>query len=140
MISAFLLTILSLRKTVMGDVYIFDRTKHPSDPPKDNVCKPDITLQGHTKEGYVNTFAQFTTWPNPVIHFAEHSNANSTACSFGLDWNTIRSGHVLSASEDQTICHWYEFHHCISLCDVHTRANKLCSNLWIKGYRGLYQG
>lgn len=63
-------------KTVMGDVYVFDRTKHPSDPPKDNICKPDITLQGHTKEG------------------------------FGLDWNTIKTGHLLSSSEDETICHW----------------------------------
>jgi histone-binding protein RBBP4 len=37
-------------KTVMGDVYVFDRTKHPSVPTGD-VCKPDITLRGHTKEG-----------------------------------------------------------------------------------------
>ncbi|PLW19053.1 hypothetical protein PCANC_07746 [Puccinia coronata f. sp. avenae] len=63
-------------KTVTGDVYVFDRTKHPSDPPKDNVCRPDITLRGHSKEG------------------------------FGLDWNPIKSGEVLSASEDETICHW----------------------------------
>jgi len=63
-------------KTITGDVYVFDRTKHPSDPPKDNVCKPDITLRGHSKEG------------------------------FGLDWNPIKSGEVLSASEDETICHW----------------------------------
>ena len=39
-------------KTVMGEVYIFDRTKHPSSPSSD-VCKPDITLRGHTKEGCV---------------------------------------------------------------------------------------
>lgn len=37
-------------KTVMGEVYVFDRTKHPSQPMGD-VCKPDITLRGHTKEG-----------------------------------------------------------------------------------------
>lgn len=37
-------------KTVMGEVYIFDRTKHPSQPTSD-VCKPDMTLKGHTKEG-----------------------------------------------------------------------------------------
>lgn len=37
-------------KTVMGEVYIFDRTKHPSQPTTD-VCKPDIILRGHTKEG-----------------------------------------------------------------------------------------
>lgn len=39
-------------KTVMGEVYIFDRTKHPSQPTND-VCKPDIILRGHTKEGLV---------------------------------------------------------------------------------------
>lgn len=37
-------------KTVMGEVYVFDRTKHPSQPTGD-ACKPDITLRGHTKEG-----------------------------------------------------------------------------------------
>lgn len=37
-------------KTVMGEVYIFDRTKHASQPTSD-VCKPDITLRGHSKEG-----------------------------------------------------------------------------------------
>lgn len=35
----------------MGDVYVFDCTKHQSDPPKDAPCKPDITLRGHKKEG-----------------------------------------------------------------------------------------
>ncbi|GAA5976653.1 hypothetical protein JCM11641_005652 [Rhodosporidiobolus odoratus] len=64
-------------KTVTGDVYVFDRTKHPSQPIGD-VCKPDITLRGHSKEGY------------------------------GLDWNPLsgKQGHVLSASDDTTVCHW----------------------------------
>ncbi|SCZ98844.1 BZ3500_MvSof-1268-A1-R1_Chr3-1g05658 [Microbotryum saponariae] len=64
-------------KTVLGEVYVFDRTKHPSQPTND-VCKPDITLRGHTKEGY------------------------------GLSWNPTsgKAGHLLSASEDQSICHW----------------------------------
>lgn len=39
-------------KTVMGEVYIFDRTKHSLKPSND-VCRPDITLRGHTKEGSV---------------------------------------------------------------------------------------
>ncbi|KAM0788100.1 Histone-binding protein rbbp4 [Microbotryomycetes sp. NB124-2] len=64
-------------KTVMGEVYVFDRTKHSSQPTND-VCKPDITLRGHSKEGY------------------------------GLSWNPLSSkaGHLLSASEDTTVCHW----------------------------------
>lgn len=64
-------------KTVMGEVYIFDRTKHASQPTND-ICKPDITLRGHTKEGY------------------------------GLSWSSLpgKAGHLLSASEDTTVCHW----------------------------------
>ncbi|CEQ42943.1 SPOSA6832_04816 [Sporobolomyces salmonicolor] len=64
-------------KTVMGEVYVFDRTKHPSQPIGD-ACRPDITLRGHTKEGY------------------------------GLSWNPTagKAGHLLSASEDTTVCHW----------------------------------
>jgi WD40 repeat protein len=64
-------------KSPAGPVYIFDRTKHPSQPTDDTV-KPNITLTGHTKEGY------------------------------GLSWNPTDAGkgHVLSASEDTTVCHW----------------------------------
>ncbi|KAG4306495.1 hypothetical protein PORY_000483 [Pneumocystis oryctolagi] len=36
--------------TVNGDVYIFDRTKHSSNPM--GTCNPQIKLKGHTKEGY----------------------------------------------------------------------------------------
>ncbi|KAG4301974.1 hypothetical protein PCK1_001950 [Pneumocystis canis] len=36
--------------TVSGDVYIFDRTKHPSNPV--GICNPQIKLKGHKKEGY----------------------------------------------------------------------------------------
>ena len=63
-------------KTVSGDVYVFDRTKHASEPAADGVCRPDIRLKGQVKEGY------------------------------GLSWNPVKSGHVLSASEDTTVCHW----------------------------------
>lgn len=64
-------------KTVGGTVCIFDRTKHPSNPIDDNV-KPQITLRGHSEEGY------------------------------GLAWNPTEAGkgHLLSASEDTTVCHW----------------------------------
>ena len=64
-------------KTVAGTVCIFDRTKHASNP-IDDVVKPQITLRGHSKEGY------------------------------GLAWNPTDGGkgHILSASEDTTVCHW----------------------------------
>jgi histone-binding protein RBBP4 len=63
-------------KAVSGEVLVFDRTKHPSDPDKGGICKPDIRLVGQRKEG------------------------------FGLAWNPLKAGHILGASEDQTICHW----------------------------------
>ncbi|GBC05864.1 hypothetical protein RclHR1_06480014 [Rhizophagus clarus] len=63
-------------KTVTGDVYIFDLTKHPSRPLAEGVCNPELKLRGHTKEGY------------------------------GLSWSPFEKGHILDASEDTTICHW----------------------------------
>ncbi|KAI0375504.1 histone acetyltransferase type B subunit 2 [Pilatotrama ljubarskyi] len=63
-------------KAVSGEVLIFDRTKHSSEPERGGVCKPDIRLVGQTKEGY------------------------------GLAWNPLKTGHVLGASEDTTVCHW----------------------------------
>lgn len=38
-------------KAVSGEVLVFDRTRHPSDPERNGVCKPDIRLLGQTKEG-----------------------------------------------------------------------------------------
>jgi len=63
-------------KSVGGSVYIFDRTKHASEPEKDGVCRPDLECVGQVKEG------------------------------FGLAWNPIKEGHILGASEDMTVCHW----------------------------------
>lgn len=40
-------------KTVTGEIYVFDRTKHPSEPERGGVCRPDITLVGQHKEGCV---------------------------------------------------------------------------------------
>jgi histone-binding protein RBBP4 len=41
-------------KTVRGEVYVFDRTKHETTAPKGGECKPDIRLKGQTKEGSVD--------------------------------------------------------------------------------------
>lgn len=38
-------------KTTSGDVWVFDRTKHPNKPDKEGVFKPDIVLNGQSKEG-----------------------------------------------------------------------------------------
>ncbi|KAJ2514500.1 Histone acetyltransferase type B subunit 2, partial [Coemansia sp. RSA 2049] len=65
-------------KTVVenGAVFIFDRTRHPSTPSSDGVCQADIKLVGHSREGY------------------------------GMSWSTLKEGHLLSASEDTTVCLW----------------------------------
>jgi len=49
-------------KTTKGDVWIFDRTKHPSKPDKENVFKPDIILNGMNKDGYAR-IPQYTSTP-----------------------------------------------------------------------------
>ncbi|KIM32389.1 hypothetical protein M408DRAFT_326976 [Serendipita vermifera MAFF 305830] len=63
-------------KTTTGDVWIFDRTKHPNKPDKEGVFKPDIVLNGQTQEG------------------------------FGLAWSPLKKGHIISSSTDTTVCHW----------------------------------
>ncbi|KAI0035151.1 WD40 repeat-like protein [Vararia minispora EC-137] len=63
-------------KAVSGEVLVFDRTRHPSEPERGGVCKPDIRLIGQTREG------------------------------FGLAWNPNKKGHIIAASEDKTVCHW----------------------------------
>ncbi|KAG8903018.1 Histone acetyltransferase type B subunit 2 [Tulasnella sp. 417] len=65
-------------KTTSGSIYVFDRTKHPSEPPagKETVCKPDMELVGQAKEG------------------------------FGMDWSPLKRGYILGASEDMTVCLW----------------------------------
>ncbi|XP_014195083.1 histone-binding protein RBBP4 isoform X2 [Haplochromis burtoni] len=57
-------------KTPTSDVLVFDYTKHPSKPDTPGVCRPDLRLRGHKKEGY------------------------------GLSWNSNLSGALLSASDD----------------------------------------
>ncbi|BFZ09793.1 hypothetical protein BsWGS_12832 [Bradybaena similaris] len=63
-------------KTPSSDVLVFDYTKHPSKPDPSGECIPELRLKGHQKEGY------------------------------GLSWNPNLSGHLLSASDDHTICLW----------------------------------
>ena len=63
-------------KTPSSDVLVFDYTKHPSKPDPSGKCQPDLRLRGHQKEGY------------------------------GLSWNPNLNGHLLSASDDHTICLW----------------------------------
>ncbi|CAA6668079.1 unnamed protein product [Spirodela intermedia] len=63
-------------KTVNAEVYVFDYSKHPSKPPMDGACSPDLRLKGHNSEGY------------------------------GLSWSIFKPGHLLSGSDDAQICLW----------------------------------
>lgn len=40
-------------KAVSGEVLVWDRTKHSSEPDRNGVVKPDMRLVGQTKEGYI---------------------------------------------------------------------------------------
>lgn len=63
-------------KTVSAEVYVFDYSKHPSKPPQEGRCNPDLRLHGHKTEGY------------------------------GLSWSAMKEGHLLSGSDDARICLW----------------------------------
>ncbi|KAK6930479.1 Histone-binding protein RBBP4, N-terminal, partial [Dillenia turbinata] len=63
-------------KTISAEVYVFDYSKHPSKPPLDGACNPDLRLRGHSTEGY------------------------------GLSWSQFKQGHLLSGSDDAQICLW----------------------------------
>ena len=63
-------------KTNCAEVWVFDRTKHPSKPNKAGECLPDLRLTGHEKEGY------------------------------GLDWSPLVEGQLLSGSYDSLVCLW----------------------------------
>jgi histone-binding protein RBBP4 len=41
-------------KCTSGEILIYDRTKHSSEPERNGQAKPDIRLVGQQKEGYVN--------------------------------------------------------------------------------------
>ena len=63
-------------KTISADVFLFDYARHPSKPPTEGGCVPDLRLTGHKTEGY------------------------------GLSWSPFREGHLLSGSDDAQICLW----------------------------------
>ncbi|CAI5970970.1 unnamed protein product [Closterium sp. NIES-65] len=63
-------------KTVSAEVFVFDYSRHPSKPPQEGTCNPDLRLRGHKTEGY------------------------------GLSWSPFRAGHLLSGSDDMQICVW----------------------------------
>jgi WD40 repeat protein len=64
-------------KTPGTDVLVFDYSKHPSRPGRDDrTVRPQVRCKGHDKEGY------------------------------GIAWNSLASGHLLSGSDDKNVCMW----------------------------------
>ena len=63
-------------KSTSSEVWVFDYTKYPSDPPSDGKCDPQLRLRGHNREGY------------------------------GLDWSSLKPGWLASASDDASVCVW----------------------------------
>ncbi len=63
-------------KSPSKEVFIFDKTKHPSKPARNGECNPDLRLLGHKKEGY------------------------------GISWSPAQEGLLISGSEDMLVCMW----------------------------------
>lgn len=63
-------------KTPTSDVLLFDLSRFPDTPGPNDVCDPDVVLKGHTMEGY------------------------------GLAWNTVNAGWLISSADDCRICMW----------------------------------
>lgn len=65
-------------KTATSDVLVFDRSKHPSTP-DDKKSRPDLTLTGHTSEGYglawnprmYTRYFQTLLYPHPSVSTIE---------------------------------------------------------------------
>lgn len=63
-------------KSPTSNVYVFDISKHPSEPREMDPFKVEHICKGHTREGY------------------------------GLCWNYVYEGHLLSGSDDALVCLW----------------------------------
>jgi histone-binding protein RBBP4 len=69
-------------KTASGAVFIFDYTKHPSVPPSDGKCKPDMTLA-----------------PQPLA-------TGSDRFDYALAWNPLQAGQIAAGAADFSIHVW----------------------------------
>lgn len=63
-------------KTCGPEVHVFDSRNRPPSPPEGGTGQPDFSLSGHSTEGY------------------------------GLAWNSMKEGYLLSGSYDSKICLW----------------------------------
>ena len=69
-------------KTVNAEVYVFDYTKHPSKPPPNGQCTPDLRLLGHRTEGYATVSRAYNVRVRP-----SRACQNDSCCAY----NSIHS-------------------------------------------------
>ncbi|KAF8750554.1 Histone acetyltransferase type B subunit 2 [Rhizoctonia solani] len=72
-------------KSVSGRVFIYDRTKHPSEPDSD-AMRPDVTLVGQTMEGYGLGWSK--CWEGHVLSSGE----DTTVCHWDVQAGYSKSG------------------------------------------------
>jgi histone-binding protein RBBP4 len=103
-------------KTVSGEVLLFDYSKHPSKPKEEGVCLAQMTLTGHTEEGFALDWnnanqiasgaddALICVWDvnnaEPVVRLVGHSKPVESI-SWSFDNTTLLSG-----SDDRRILLW----------------------------------
>jgi len=85
-------------KAVSGEVLIFDRTKHPSEPDRNShgVCKPDIRLVGQKNEGSV------LGPPLAVVIVNEAERFTDGEYLKGSGWRGTRIRRVISSARLRT--------------------------------------
>jgi histone-binding protein RBBP4 len=71
-------------KAVTGEVLVFDRTKHSSEPERGGVCKPDIRLVGQTREGWVSSRAWICSGADAAKVRASVESPQGWACAWGI--------------------------------------------------------
>ncbi|KEP47613.1 histone-binding protein RBBP4 [Rhizoctonia solani 123E] len=72
-------------KSVSGRVFVYDRTKHPSEPDSD-VVKPDVTLNGQTMEGYGLGWSK--CWEGHILSSGE----DTTVCHWDVQAGYSKGG------------------------------------------------
>ncbi|KAJ3226099.1 retinoblastoma binding protein [Clydaea vesicula] len=113
-------------KTIMGPVYIFDRTRHPSTPNNELGCIPELKLLGHQKEGDIKSASQEKKELQPFRVFRGHTawvevkwdtrNTSHTVPSHAIDahkaevncvsFSPANENILLTGSADKTVALW----------------------------------
>ena len=124
-------------KTVTGEVLLFDYSKHPSKPTKEDEVIAQATLLGHTAEGFALDWQKSSSnllasgaqdglvciWSlpsaggeaTPMVTLGGHPNASVEAVA----WNYYQHNNLMSVGDDRRILMW----------DIRNGANAINSKL-----------